>query len=452
MFDSLSNYNSIVVDIGSGYTKAGFTGEDGPRCVFPSLVGMPRNPGILVGMEQKEYYVGEESLSKMDIMNFYTPVENGEIKDWNKFETLLHYLFFSELKIVPEEISILITESPLNDSKNRERLAETLFETFNIQNLHIANSSMLGLYSYGLSSGLVIDSGFGQTSCVPVYEGYPLPHASTKCYFAGKELSDILLNMLYSQINSVSSNYGNLLTNQSNKSLVNLNDNNNENLNKMYADNIKNMKVSKSFNGLGSSFSKPIDCKVIKSRLLADKIKESYGLLVKNIEEEEDSVYNILLKYNINKGSDLIVNSENENNDLYYELPDKNKIRLSSELYKHAESIYKPNLNDNPSILQLINESLSKCDSDIIEEIQENICLIGGTTLYNGYFERLELELSQRKENNSFRLNSSAERQYSSWIGGSIVSSLSNFNSMWVSRQNYDEAGSILDAVESKCF
>ena len=89
----------------------------------------------------------------------------------------------------------------LNPNKNREKLAETLFETFNVQKLHIANSSMLSLYSYGISSGIVLDSGYGITSCVPVYEGYPLPHASAKINFGGENLSELLHTMLQNQMN-----------------------------------------------------------------------------------------------------------------------------------------------------------------------------------------------------------------------------------------------------------
>lgn len=376
MSDIMPNYSSIVVDIGSGLTKAGFTGEDGPRSVFSSVVGKPKNPGILVGMEQREYYVGEDALTKLEIMNFHSPIVNGQINDWDKFETLLHYLFYSELKVVPEEISILITETPLNETKNRAKLAETLFETFNIQKIHIANSSMLGLYSYGMTSGTVVDSGFGVTSCVPIYEGYPLPHASTKCLFGGEDLSNILLSMLQTQL--------------------------------------------------------PSKYKGIKGRLLADRIKEKHGFILKNIEDEENKIMT--------------------DEEIYYELPDQTKVKLGPELYKHSEAIFKPYSDSYTSVMQLIMESTSKCDPDITDEIQENICLIGGTTLMNGYYERVEHELNQKKGTNTFKLNSSSERQYSAWIGGSIITSLNNFNYMWVTRQNYDEIGNSLEAVESKCF
>lgn len=39
---------ALVVDNGSGMCKAGFAGDDAPRAVFPSIVGRPKHPGIMV--------------------------------------------------------------------------------------------------------------------------------------------------------------------------------------------------------------------------------------------------------------------------------------------------------------------------------------------------------------------------------------------------------------------
>ena len=55
---------------------------------------------------------------------------------------------------------------------------------------------MLGLFTYGKTSGLVIDSWFNITSSVPLYEGFPLNHSSIKLKYGGEDILKWLLEMI----------------------------------------------------------------------------------------------------------------------------------------------------------------------------------------------------------------------------------------------------------------
>ena len=88
----------IVIDNGSGFIKAGFSGEEAPRSVFPSVVGRTKVPGIMVGSEKKDIFIGHEAEEKRGILNIKYPIEHGIITNWEDIEKLWHHTFYNELK------------------------------------------------------------------------------------------------------------------------------------------------------------------------------------------------------------------------------------------------------------------------------------------------------------------------------------------------------------------
>jgi len=84
-------------------------------------------------------------------------------------------------------------------------------------------------------------------------------------------------------------------------------------------------------------------------------------------------------------------------------------------------------------------------------DLYANIILSGGTTMFEGIGERLSKEVESRAPKSiNVKVIASPDRRFAVWRGGSTLTSLSTFASMWITKEDYDEHGATI--VHRKCI
>ena len=373
----------VVIDNGTGFMKGGFSGENAPRAVFPTLIGIPKENKLLTDKNIPRI-IGQEALEKIGMATVHAPIEKGIIKDWEDMEIIWHHMLYNELRVAPDDHNIILTDLPLNTEENRGKMAQIMFEKFNVPGLYISMTSVLSIYDAGRTSGMAVDSGEIITNFVPVYEGFAFPSAIVKSETGGQILTNYLISLL----------------------------------------------TEKKYN-----------INTTTKKLKVNEIKEKYCRVSYDFENEMREA------------------GEEGNLEERVKLPDGEEIILELEKLKCPEALFRPNFLDKTSETNMKGlhddccASIQQIDVEIRKDLYSNIILSGGNTMFEGLPERLTKEiqkLTPSAASNKVKVIALPERKYASWIGATILSSLSNFQCMWITRAEYKETGESI--VQKKCL
>ncbi|CAO3611067.1 unnamed protein product [Cunninghamella blakesleeana] len=438
--------NALVLDIGLTNVRAGYAGEETPKAMFSTNIGyIPSNKSEDVDMTEsnasissndkyKQYYIGDSKVNtprqNMEIIN---PIEDGLIKDWDAMEAIWDTTFRNALRINPLEHPLLCTEVAWNTSENREKLAELAFEKFEFPAFYLAKDAVMTAFSVGRATALVLDSGGGKTSCVPVYDGYVLKKGILKSSIGGDLLTQQILDQLATDLQiDVTPNY----KIASKKPVESGQPPQVELRNELHVtDSYHDFQVSKVILDYKESVCQVAEM-TFDEGIIASRPQKPF---------EFSNGYNNLFGAERYRLPEIFFQPKE-----FLRVPNFTSDSLDKKIPKLG--LTQQQINDSLGMHQMVHQSISNCDIDLRPLLFNNIVVTGGNTLFPGFNERLNYELPMLAPGSKIKIHAAGnqiERKCSSWLGGSILASLGTFHQLWISKKEYEEVGSSI--IETKC-
>ncbi|CAE6432262.1 unnamed protein product [Rhizoctonia solani] len=385
-YDDVLTNQPVVIDNGSGTMKAGFAGQDHPKCFFPSFVGRPKHPRVMAGALEGDTFIGRRAQEYRGLLKIKYPIEHGIVTDWDDMERIWSWVYTEELGTLSEEHPVLLTEAPLNPRANRDVAAQIFFDTFNVPALFTSVQAVLSLYASGRTTGIVLDSGDGVTHAVPVFEGFSMPHAIRRVDVAGRDVTDHLQLLLRKA---------------------------------------------------GHNLHTTAEREVVRT------IKEKCCYVALNPVKEEKEIGGRWEEFKLPDGKAVQVCYLSEP----YRTVRLTIKQLGPERFKAPEILFNPELigQEYAGVHQVVVDSVNRVDLDLRKNLFTNIVLSGGSTLCKGFGDRLLNEVKKLAlKDVKIKIYAPPERKYSTWIGGSILAGLSTFKKMWISAEEYQEDPDII--------
>ena len=118
-------------------------------------------------------------------------MERGRITSWDDMIIFWQYIY-KDMNLDPRSLPVMLSTSPTAPRRETERTSEIFFEDFQVPALWLANQAVMALLGTGRITGTILDSGYGVTHAVPIYQGSVVQHGIRRWEYAGVDIAQRL--------------------------------------------------------------------------------------------------------------------------------------------------------------------------------------------------------------------------------------------------------------------
>lgn len=415
---------AAVLDMGSHSTRVGFAGDTAPR------------------MRQRTCVVkGKATFTDVcDVLDHVTDpaaaatvMQKGVVADWEAYEELLGRVArMLDLESTDNHTPLLVTEKALVPTHQRQKIAELLFETHHVVATSFALTPVLSLYASGLSTGVAVELGHEQSHVVPVFQGLSLFHATHCLDMGGADVTRHFTSLMSAVAESRVPVLGSMTPTQRDAMWEYIKERH-----CAVADDAQTFSQSSRIGAVvGPSGSMSPHTAGAQSG--EDRLREECVL-------PDGTALPI-------SGAARFIPGE-----CYFQPGLSPTLQHPRDQSAVVDEVLLRTTHTPIAISSLVVDAMQRCDHDLLATFASHIVVSGGASLLRGFTPRLEAEVqtslataSGVHNSGTARVYADVERRDAAFVGGSIWASLPAAQSLWVTKADYDEIGSM--AVVRGCF
>ncbi|KAK4054587.1 NuA4 histone acetyltransferase subunit [Microbotryomycetes sp. JL201] len=423
---------AVVLDIGRSSVRAGYAGEDAPKCVFPTTYAtVPADAGSQDGPKYI-HGIGANLYRPNAVLS--NPIIDGIVTDWDALSRTLDHAFKDRMRLQDlSEYPLLVTEPCWNTKENKERMCQLAFEDWKVPAYYAVDKAVMSAFATGKGSAVIVDIGDELTTVTPVYDGFVLRKAVQKQPAAGALLSEVLLSALESQQPPITVRPQYLVKT---KEAVPPNEPpkavlreerlpNPEDASCPTTPSYHKAQLMRVMHEMKESV-----CEVNAARDWNDEQVAAKGTRSFEFPDGFNTYFGPMRL----RTPEVLFNPSL----LPQEFTSRTLPSSASSIASHPYSALQP-------VQKLFTNSLMQIDPDLHPTLYSNVVVTGGGSLVQGFVDRLQIELAASAASMKLKIHAPAtpaERSQTSWLGGSILASLGTFHQLWIGRDEWEEVGS----------